>query len=131
MTDLISIVRAYYAAIEQSGISGRLQEFYTNDVIQEEFPNQLLPKGATRNLNDLKEASLRGATVVSQQKLEIVSTFQSKSAVAVEARWTGTLAVPIGKLKAGDKMHARFAQFFEFRDWKICRQRNYDCFDPF
>jgi hypothetical protein len=26
-------------------------------------------------------------------------------------------------------MRARFAQFFEFRDGLIVRQRNYDCFE--
>jgi hypothetical protein len=50
--------------------------------------------------------------------------------VAIEAIWTGTLAIGLGSLKPGDKMRARFAQFFEFRDGLIVRQRNYDCFEP-
>jgi hypothetical protein len=34
------------------------------------------------------------------------------------------------KTPAGSVMRARFAQFFELRDGKIAKQRNYDCFYP-
>ncbi|MCB0631806.1 MAG: hypothetical protein R2824_20670 [Saprospiraceae bacterium] len=39
--------------------------------------------------------------------------------------------LPVGNLSAGEDMVAYFAQFFEFKDGKIYRQRNYDCFEPF
>ena len=45
-------------------------------------------------------------------------------------QWSGTLAVLVGMLGAGDQMRARFAVFLEFQDGKIVRQRNYDCFEP-
>ena len=46
------IVRAYLKAIEQrKDVLG----FYTDDIVQEEFPNALTPAGATRELADLKE----------------------------------------------------------------------------
>jgi hypothetical protein len=50
--------------------------------------------------------------------------------VAVEATWSGVLAVPIGSLAAGASMKARLAIFFELREGLICSQRNYDCFEP-
>jgi ketosteroid isomerase-like protein len=52
--------------------------------------------------------------------------------VAVEARWSGRLAVdapPLG-LRAGDTMTARFAQFVDVRDGRVVRHVTYDCFDP-
>jgi ketosteroid isomerase-like protein len=51
--------------------------------------------------------------------------------VALEVRWSGTLAVPVGSFPAGGEMRARFAVFLDFRDGKIVAQRNYDCFEPF
>jgi hypothetical protein len=39
----------------------------------------------------------------------------------------------VGELKPGDRLRARFAQFFDFFDFKdglIWRQRNYDWLDP-
>jgi len=51
--------------------------------------------------------------------------------LVLEVTWRGRLAVPVGSLKPGDEMRARFAVIFEFRDGRIFRQRNYDCFDPF
>jgi ketosteroid isomerase-like protein len=31
----------------------------------------------------------------------------------------------------GEELEAHFALFLEFRDGRIWRQRNYDCFQPF
>jgi ketosteroid isomerase-like protein len=41
------------------------------------------------------------------------------------------LGVPVGALTPGAEMRAHFAVFLDFRDGKIVRQRNYDCFEPF
>jgi ketosteroid isomerase-like protein len=49
---------------------------------------------------------------------------------AVEVRWAGVLAIPVGPLIAGSEMKASFAIFFRFRDGFVAEQRNYDCFDP-
>ena len=38
--------------------------------------------------------------------------------------------VDAGPFIAGQTLRARFAIFLEFRDGRIARQRNYDCFDP-
>jgi ketosteroid isomerase-like protein len=40
------------------------------------------------------------------------------------------LAVEFGAIPVGGSLHARFAVFLGFRDGKIARQRNYDCFEP-
>jgi ketosteroid isomerase-like protein len=51
--------------------------------------------------------------------------------VILEVLWIGTLAIPLGRLAAGDDMRAHFCVVIELRDGKIVRQRNYDCFEPF
>jgi hypothetical protein len=49
--------------------------------------------------------------------------------VAVEALWTGKLAIAIGSLHAGAEMRAHFGMFFECENGRIRRQHNYDCFE--
>ena len=122
------IVRAYLQAIERREDTLR---FFTDDVVQEEFPNALVPKGARRTLADLKLAAERGRGVMQSESYEIVSLCETGDRVSAEVLWRGILAVPLRSLKPGDAMKARFAVFFEFEGDKIRRQRNYDCFEPF
>lgn len=42
-----------------------------------------------------------------------------------------TPAVPLGTIRAGGDMGARFGVFLHFREGRIAPQRNDDCFDPF
>jgi ketosteroid isomerase-like protein len=128
--ELIALVRRYFDSIE-NGAPGESLQFFAEDVVQEEFPNRLVPEGATRDLAALKEAGARGRKVMTRQRYEIVNLLASGNQVAVEAIWTGTLSVPFGSIPAGGEMRARFAIFLELRDGRIVRQRNYDCFDPF
>ena len=50
--------------------------------------------------------------------------------VAMEAEWTGVLAVELGSLPQGAEMRAHFAMFFDIEDGLIRTQRNHDCFEP-
>ena len=121
-------VEAFFEALRQGGAAAG---FYADDVVQEEFPNRFLPNGARRGLPELEQAAERGRKVMARQEFEILSTVAAGDTVAVEAAWSGTLAVAIGpETPAGTVMRARFAQFFRFRDGKIVAQRNYDCFYP-
>lgn len=54
----------------------------------------------------------------------------SISMVAMEAEWTGVLAVELGSLPQGAEMRAHFAMFFDIEDGRIRTQRNHDCFEP-
>jgi ketosteroid isomerase-like protein len=131
MTDHSAFVRRYLGAISAGATGPALAAYYDPEAIQEEFPNRLTPNGASRNLAALLEGAERGKKVLSGQTFDIRAIMAGGDRVAVEAIWTGKLAIPIGNLKAGDEMKARFAMFFEMRNGKIYRQRNYDCFDPF
>ena len=122
------IVRAYLKAIETRDDS---LAFFTEDAVQEEFPNALIPTGARRTVAELREANDRGRGVLTSETYEIISLVETGDVVACEVLWRGVLAVPLRTLKPGDAMKARFAVFFEFKGDKIRRQRNYDCFEPF
>ena len=84
-----------------------------------------------RKLDDLKAGSEKGLAIMSKEEFEIRNLFSVGNVVILEAVWRGTLAVPVGNIPAGGVMTAYFAQFFQFKDGKIYRQRNYDCFEPF
>lgn len=129
-TDNLAIARKYLAAIEQGSDGGSLA-FFCDDVIQEEFPNRLVPNGAVRNLEQLREAEVRGQRAVRSQRYEILNAVEEGDRLALEVRWTAILNMPLGSIPAGGEIRARFALFLEFRDGRIARQRNYDCFDPF
>lgn len=124
------LVRNYLDAL-QSGESGdSLSRFFHSDAVQEEYPNRLNPHGQTSDLSSLLERSRQGLHLLSSQRYEIVNEIVNQNSVAIEAIWTGTLAIAIDTLSAGDEMKARFAMFFTCHQGKIVSQHNYDCFYP-
>jgi ketosteroid isomerase-like protein len=125
----LETARRYLHAIETFAPTEVLAEFFTPDVIQDEFPNQLLPTGARRDLDAILQAGQRGKQVMKAQRYDLLSAIAQDDVVVLEVQWVGTLAVPFGSIPPGGEMRARFAVFLEFRGGKIWRQRNYDCFE--
>jgi|SRR6185295_5587310 len=130
-TSLLDIAKNYLKTLEESAARAELKTFFDPAVVQIEFPNRLTVNGAMRDLNALLAASDQGKKVLTAQKFEIQKEFVSDNTVIFEILWSGTLAIPVGKLAAGDIMKAHFATFIEFHNGKIIAQRNYDCFEPF
>lgn len=128
---LLASARRYLVALEQFTTGDALAAFFTPDVVQEEFPNRLVPDGARRGLAEILAGAERGRAILASQHFEIVNGIADGSSVALEVVWTATLAIPIGAVPAGGAMRARFGVFLEYRDGRIAAQRNYDCFDPF
>lgn len=128
--DVLALAKDYLAALERGATGDELASFFTPDVQQEEFPNRLVPTGARRDLAALLDGAVRGQRVMSAQRFELLDALVEGQRVALEVQWSGTLAISLGSLAAGDQMRARFAVFLTFRDGKIARQHNYDCFDP-
>jgi ketosteroid isomerase-like protein len=113
----LQIARKYLAAIEQGVDAETLAAFFDPDVIQEEFPNRLIPNGARRNLADLLEASLRGKKVMSRQSYEVIHSVSEGDRVSLEVLWTGVLAAPFGSIPVGGEMRAHFA-FSRWEDYR-------------
>ncbi len=127
----VDLMRRYFDAIEAAVSPEELATFFTPDVIQEEFPNRLVPQGARRELKQILEAFKRGKQIVRSQRYEIVHAICEGDEIALEARWSGMLLTPVGPLAAGAPIHARFGIFVRLVGGRIARQRNYDCFEPF
>ena len=129
--DHIVIARSYLKALEDGAAFEVLSGYFAPDCIQEEFPNRFTPNGARRTVEDLRLTAARGKKAVEAERYEILTEVAQGDLVALEVQWSARLQVPVGTLKAGDTMRARFAVFLTFRDGLILRQHNYDCFDPF
>lgn len=130
-TENEKIVSEFLKMIESRKSTSDLERYYHPDVQQVEYPNAVVKNTTVRALADLKTGSENGRKIMARKEYEIKNLYSSDDTVILEAIWRGTLAMPIGNLPAGGQMTAYFAQFFEFRDGKIYRQRNYDCFEPF
>ncbi|HVS59225.1 MAG TPA: nuclear transport factor 2 family protein [Gemmatimonadaceae bacterium] len=129
-TDNLAIARKYLEALENRAEGSALAEFFTNDVVQEEFPNRLQPIGVHRELNVILDAAKKGKKTLRAQKFDVLNAIVDGDSVALEIHWSGYLAVPVDTLPADSEMRAHLSVWLEFRDGKICRQHNYDCFDP-
>ena len=129
-TKNVAAARAYLTAIERGAIGDELAAFFTEDVVQQEFPNRLMPNGATRSLTQILEGAERGQAILASQRYEVLNAVATGETVVLEVHWTGTMKIAVAGLPAGGEMRARFAVFLEYRGGKIARQRNYDCFDP-
>jgi ketosteroid isomerase-like protein len=128
--DVLELTRRYFAALEGGATGAALAGFYAADVVQEEFPNRFTLHGARRDLAAILDAAERGQKLMASQRYEIVHAVTDGDRVAVEFRWSGTLAVPVASLPPGAEMRGRFACFPEFHDGRIVARRNYDCFEP-
>lgn len=127
----LQAARRYLAAIESGATGDALAAFFTEDVVQEEFPNRLVPAGARRDLAAILEGAARGQSVLTRQRFDVQSETADGDRVVLEVVWTGRFAIPIGSVPPGDELRARFAVVLDYRDGRIAAQRNYDCFDPF
>ncbi len=123
----LEIARAYLKAIEDRADAHR---FFASDVVQEEFPNRLVPNGAKRDLAALKDGAEKGRKVMTAERYTVKNAVAQGDVVALEVLWEGTLAIPLGSLPVGGVMRAHFGVFLTFCDGKIVQQHNYDCFEP-
>jgi predicted ester cyclase len=119
----------YHRAVSGFAAGQELAAFFHPDATHHELPNALFPDGRIRDLAGLCAAAEAGRSTLSAQSFEVISALAAGDHVALEAIWTGTLAVQLGNLPAGHTLRAHIAAFLEFRDGKIIAQRNYDCYE--
>lgn len=131
LTENERTVLAFLKALEDPRRQDVIDLFYHPEAEQTEFPNAVTHAVTHRTPEQLKEASEKGWNLMSAQTFEVRNLLSIGQTVLLEAIWIGKVAVPLGNISAGGEMVAYFAQIFEFRDGKIYRQRNYDCFEPF
>ena len=125
----LDIVRRYLKSVENGAFSD-VAALFAPDVVMEQLPNRIYPQGLRATISQMSAAFEKGRKLLSSQTYEIKHAVANGDSVAVEVLWTGTLAVSFGTLTAGAQMRCHSSMFFEFKDGKICSQRNYDCFEP-
>jgi len=125
----IALIRNYLAALERGDAGDALRPFFAEDAVQIELPNALNRHGRESDLEHLLQRSQQGSKLLKRQQYQILSVIAHDDNVAVEARWTGVLAIAMGTMAAGTELRASFAMFFQLRGDRIAMQRNYDCFD--
>ncbi len=123
----LQTARLYLKSLED-GISPT--KFFAPDVIMEQLPNRIYPKGLRAGAAEMAVGFEKGKKLLSGQSYEVKRAVENGNIVALEVLWTGRLAVGFGSLQAGSEMRAHSAMFLEFQDGKIISQRNYDCFEP-
>ncbi len=123
--------RAYISAVEGGATGDELAGFYHPDVIQQEFPNRLVPHGVQRALADILAGAESGQKLMERQIYDIHTVTEVGDRVILEYTWRGYPRTPVGTVRPGEALSARICQVIEYEDGLIIRQRNYDCFDPF
>ena len=123
--------RAYIAAVEGGAVGDELAAFYHPEVIQQEFPNRLVPTGVQRELEDILRGAEAGARLMERQIYDIHTVTEAGDRVILEYTWRGWPRTPVGAVRPGEAMSARICQVIEYENGLIIRQRNYDCFEPF
>ena len=125
-------VRKYLRLLESNCIDeAAYTELLHPEVEQTEFPNLLNKQGQASGWADLFRRMAIGRTILANQSFEITGFVENGSRAVVEAKWRGTMAISAGQLAAGQELKAFFCMVFEFRDGKIHKQRNDDCFETF
>jgi hypothetical protein len=77
------------------------------------------------------EALRRGKQMLRAERYDVLEAVGSGDRLALQVKWTGVLAVPVGTLKPGDEMTCESGIFMRFSGGKIAEQHNYDCFGAF
>ncbi|WP_369198258.1 nuclear transport factor 2 family protein [Streptomyces djakartensis] len=120
----------YHEAVARLAAPEELAEFLHPDMTHSQLPNALFPAGADRDLAETLAASARARTLLTAQSYDVTGAVAAGDRVALEIKWSGTLAAGFGELPAGHVLRAHIAAFLEFRDGRIIAQRNYDCYEP-
>lgn len=124
------LARRFVEAVERGATGEDLARFFHADVEQHELPNRLFAEGVRRDRAALLASAEKGRSVLRRQRYEILNVVASGGSVALEMRWEGELAVPLGTRVPGDMLRGQFAFFLEIEGGRIRSMRNYDCYEP-
>src|SRR5437667_7805770 len=87
----LALVKSALEAIASGATGTRLAEFFHPAYLQEEYPNQMSPQGARRDLESTLIGAERGQQLMRAQRWEVLSAIAQGDTVAVELDWSGTL----------------------------------------
>lgn len=126
----LATARRYLELLEHFADPAAFEEIIHPDVLQEEYPNLLMPRGQQRDREALFAGMRQGGKLLTAQRFDLRHALAAGDWVAMEIVWTGTLAIDLGSLAAGSTLKAYIATILQFKDGRIILQRNYDCYEP-
>lgn len=101
------------------------------EIEQTEFPNLLTPSAVVSDFATLMQRIPNGKKLLREQKYDIQHVYETGDTLITEVIWTAVVGADAGAFKSGQPLKAYFCCVFAFKDGKIYRQRNYDCFERF
>ena len=129
---MLEAVKKYFALCESfSEDEEAFREILHPDMEQTEFPNLLTERVTVSDYATLLSRVPKGKLLLQSQTFDLQRAFEAGDALIAEVIWTGTVGTDLGSFRQGQELKAYFCCVFEFRDGKIYRQRNYDCFERF
>jgi hypothetical protein len=132
MNKEIELIKKYFHLVENFRTDSAVyEEILHPHIIQTEYPNLVTKQVKSRSLEGLVNGAKAGKQLLSAQKFEIIGMLAGTGHLTVELQWHGTVALDIASFRKGQVLTAYICTIFEFKDGKIFRQRNYDCYEPF
>ncbi|MBL0217930.1 MAG: nuclear transport factor 2 family protein [Myxococcales bacterium] len=95
--------------------------FHHDDIEVVEHPNKLNPTGKRYDKAALRAAGERGKALLASEHYAIRSMIVEGERAAVMTVWTGIV-------NDGRQLTAQICSIIEFRDGKVWRQEQFDCF---
>jgi ketosteroid isomerase-like protein len=124
-------VRRFIQSVQDRVDPKEIRAFFHPQIEQVEFPNRILPNGATRTAESMRDGIERGRQVLSSERYDVLNVIECGHQAVAEVTWEGTTAIALGTLPPGSVLKAHICQVFEFEDGLIRKLRNYDCYEPF
>lgn len=107
------------------------EKVFHPSIEQIEYPNALTKSVTISDFEILLQRMPAGKNLLKKQSMRIRNYIETGETAVVEADWEATVRTDLGPFKADQNLKAYFCMIFEFKEGKIFRQKNYDCFEPF
>jgi ketosteroid isomerase-like protein len=128
----LDTVKRFFELIEAFSLSeSDFKPLLHPEIEQTEFPNLITTSVIVCNYEVLMQRIPNGKKLLKEQKYDIQRAYEIRDTLITEVIWTAVVGEDVGAFKTDQQLKAYFCCVFEFKDGKIYRQRNYDCFEHF
>jgi ketosteroid isomerase-like protein len=132
MEHKIELVKKYFALVEAFCADKKEYENILHpEMTATEYPNLNTKATRTRGYNEMFAGMETAKKILRFHHIEIHAIFETPEVAVVEATWTGEMAEAVRDFEKGQTLTAHCCFVFEFKDGRIFRQRNYDCYESF
>ena len=130
MANKIELIKKFFQLLQWfTTDENEYKSIFHAGIEQIEYPNLIIPKTRQKTFSNLLQGAEAGKKMLAYQRFEPLNFFEATDTIIAEYKWIGELKMKAGKIKQGQVLKAHICTIFEFRDGKIYRQRNYDCYE--